>query len=691
MTAIGIDLGTTNSVAAISDKEGRARTLKNHKGESFTPSVVSVKDGELLVGREARNHAAAAPKDTIFSVKRLMGRPYDHPRVAEAKERFLYAIVPADEDGFACVYMDGRQYKPEDISAEILKRVLADAEKEVGQEIRYAVITVPAYFSEPQREATRKAGEMAGLVVKKIIDEPTAAAVAFGLDKAEEDHTIMVFDMGGGTLDVSVLFYASREFTGLAKEGDMWLGGDDFDQKIVELINEWVKSIYPDAPLDDDHFRLEARREAEKAKILLSNNPATNVLLPGIIPLPGGQSLTVNMQISRQQFEERTQPLVEVGRRLIDKVLRKRGLEPEDITAVLPIGGSTLVPAVRHMLEEQFGPEKIRADVDPMNAVALGAAIMAATTEGVECPKCKTINKYEATRCENCAESLSMAEEIGSVNLYDVTERHLGIGAVDRQKGDADVFSILIKAGTHYPLEEPARRRYKTTGRQITIPVYIGEKEKASDNEYLGLVEYELPAGIGPGTPIWVAFNFDRNRILNVKIEVEGRPDLAHEATPRRHMPRPGVVREDQWITILHNAVNSVEEIFSRYGEFVPNDKKQNILDIVQHAKAAIAAQDQAAGHQLVSDLTQAAGDLDVAIYLLLADRLRGEATPDSSGYLAEQQKLLKEALRKQDSEQVRNIKRALEAEFKHIQETMPVSRQIESFGGLPEILPDAS
>ncbi len=690
MTAIGIDLGTTNSVAAISDKEGRARVLKSRSGDSFTPSVVSVKNGEMLVGQEARRHAAAAPKDTIFSVKRLMGRPYDFPGVQETKAHFPYLIVPANDDGFACVYMDGRQYKPEEISAEILKRVVADAEKEVGQEIHHAVITVPAYFSEPQRAATRKAGEMAGLVVKKIIDEPTAAAVAFGLDKAEEDHTILVFDMGGGTLDVSILFYASREFTGLAKKGNMWLGGDDFDTKIVELIDEWVKSVYPDAPLDDDRYRLEARRAAEQAKIRLSSNPSTNVVLPGIIPLPGGQALAVNMSVSRPQFEERIQPLVETGHRLIDDVLRERDLEAGDITAVLPIGGSTLVPAVRQMLEELF-TGKVRTDVDPMNAVALGAAIMAATTEGVECPKCQTINEYEASSCKNCGESLSMAEEVGSVNLYDVTERHLGIGAVDRQKGDADVFSILIEAGTHYPLQEPARRRYRAIGRQITIPVYIGMKEKASDNEYLGLVEYELPASLGPGTPVTVAFNFDRNRILNVKIEVENRPDMSHEATPRRHIPSPGASRDDQWIIILNNITSFVEIVFDRYAEFVPEDKKQKLQEVMQRARTAIAAQDQATGHELVNELTQAVGELDVVSYFLLTDRMIHEATPDSSRFLAEQSKLLKEAFRKQDTEQMTKIKRAMEMEFKHIQETMPVSRQIESFGGLLEILPDAS
>lgn len=308
--SIGIDLGTTNSAAAFYDREIRILPTRMH--EPLTPSVVSYRKsrregrpGEILVGRAAVGNARLAPKDTIFSIKRLMGRTFDEPKVQEARDRLSYELVESDDadDRGVRVLLNDEPYTPVEISAMILRQIKEDAELALGVEVTHAVITVPAYFEERQRAATREAGLQAGLIVKKIIDEPTAASVAFGIDRDDERHRVLVYDMGGGTFDISLIQMTNKEFQTLAIEGDMWLGGDDFDQEIVDAIIEWIKDKYDGFdPSGDERFLIAAKQEAEKAKIMLSGQEEVDLLIPAVTSAPEVGLMDVDMYITRQEF-----------------------------------------------------------------------------------------------------------------------------------------------------------------------------------------------------------------------------------------------------------------------------------------------------------------------------------------------------------------------------------------------------
>lgn len=697
MKAIGIDLGTTNSVAAYDDGH-ELRILPTSTHEQFTPSVVSLGNDGLLVGRQAWNNAAAAPTDTIFSIKRLMGRSFDEKQVDEAKKRYAYTIVAGEKRGVA-VQIGGNTYTPEDISTMILRQVVKDASAALNDQVTHAVITVPAYFNDHQREATRKAGEKAGLIVKKIIDEPTAAAVAFGMQQAGKEHTLLVFDMGGGTLDVSIGYMDSRsegdantlQFVGMAIGGDKWLGGDDLDHAIVEMIHEWVGQTFDLDLRADKRFIMQARREAERVKCLLSERREADVGIPGAILLPGGQAASVRMTITQRAFEERITPYVERARVEVRKTMAIKDLDPDDISTVLLVGGATYVPAVRQMLENIFGADKVKHHVNPMLAVAQGAATLAAKLKGVVCPikACGRQNDYDARECVACGASLATAQPIGDVGMYEITERDMGISVV--RNGLPDAFSVLIKRGTPYPLKEPMRRPYFTTSHQITIPVYAGESLVASQNEYLGLVEYKLPADAPPRTPIEVQFNYDRDRILRVRIEVKGRPELTHEMTPTRYAPDPQQSSDDLWRTTLQNAIKFIEMLLDRYHDFIEHEQRERLKDGIRRAGLVLAGQDQAIGQQMLHELTQAIGELDIAYRLLLTDIKMQEVDPQTAQYLAQQSKRLRDAYRSNDVDMVRKVKRTLDAELMHIAEAAPTGPDIKGFGGLLEDLSAAS
>lgn len=752
--AIGIDLGTTNTVAAIYDEKGNRRIIKIDGGHLFIPSVVSFSQEGVLVGRKAWNNAAMAPKDTIFSIKRLMGRSFDDEEVSAVQNKCPYTIERADEsdDQGVRVLINGIKRTPEEISTMILRQVVEDASRTLGEEVNHAVITVPAYFTDVQREATRKAGEQANLIVKKIIDEPTAAAIAFGEEDTGEAHKLLVFDMGGGTLDISIGYLANRKFVGMAIKGNMWLGGDDFDHKIVEMIINWVRETYGVDPSDDKKFMLEARRAAEKAKCVLTEKTEADIAIPGGFTLPGGQPGTVNMTISRREFEAQIRGKVEKSIELVRKVMEERNLKPNDISTVLLVGGSTYIPLVRQRLieilvsfrltkqsfedlqnenlpeniletlkslenkrftsedelldavKEQIGEEnteeykeiilkhaeatRVRDDVNPMEAVALGAAILARDLQGIVCPKCEQLNPSEATECMNCRASLSTAKDGGAVGLHEVTERPLGIGAM--HKGDPDVFSVLIEAHTPYPLQEPVQKRYFTTGRKIMIPVYAGDNEKASLNEYQGLIEYKLPEHVPARTPVTVQFNYDRNRILKIRVEVEGYPDLSYEASPRRHVPDPNIIKDEDWRVAIENAIAFANMMLEKYGDFIDQEQKETLEKEKNLARQALTGKDQAAAQENLNKLLQTLDNLGVASRLILTDFLMNEVDPKTSGWLAEQTKNLKNAYKGQDKGQQTLIMKNLDATIKDIFETMPVSPEIRKYGGLLEIRGDS-
>lgn len=477
---IGIDLGTTNSVVAYLEG-GQPVIIPNKEGSRLTPSVVAfTKQGEILIGQLAKRQAITNPKNTIFSIKRLMGRRYDDPEVQKAKKVLPYEIVPG-KHGEACVKVGDRIYTPPEISAMILRKLKEDAEEYLGEKIQEAVITVPAYFNDSQRQATKDAGKIAGLEVKRIINEPTAAALAYGLGKGKEE-IIAVYDLGGGTFDISILEIGDGVFEVKATAGDTFLGGDDFDRRLMDyIIEEFRKDTGID--LRGDQMALQRLKEAaEKAKCELSTALQTEINLPFITADATGPKHLV-MTITRAKLEQLTIDLIERTIGPCEQALRDAGLKPEDIDAVILVGGMTRMPKVQEIVEKIFKKEP-RRGVNPDEVVAMGAAIQAGVLKG----------------------------EVKDVLLLDVTPLSLGIETL------GGVFTKIIERNTTIPV---SRSQIFTTAadNQTTVEIHVlqGERPMAKDNFSLG--RFQL-TGIPPaprGVPqIEVKFDIDADGILHV-------------------------------------------------------------------------------------------------------------------------------------------------------------------------------
>jgi molecular chaperone DnaK (HSP70) len=469
-TAVGIDLGTTNSVVAHGGRTG-VEVLLNRANDRCTRSVVALhKNGEMLIGSQAVDYAPLNPESTIFSIKRLMGRFYDDRHVQEVRKRYQYRIVKAKDGDDARVMLGDKLCSPVDISALILGRLKEDARTRLNEPVTHAVITVPAYFSVNQRMATRDAGEQAGLRVKTILSEPTAAAMAYGVDHdPDAEETVLVYDLGGGTFDISILSIHGGMFDELGLEGDMWLGGDDFDYAIMRYLLEQVKREFRHDPSDDGKFMLILQRECERAKIRLSEMQSTAVLILSAFALPSGSRPDVEVEVSRRQFEDLpiTDGLIAFGigevdadevsewcreleidgkitdhalqfgpdsvrnrikktRLLARKAMKEAGVTKDEIQRVLLVGGSTTVPLVQHELAEEFGAEKIMRNIDPMTCVAVGAGIAAERIQRIICQnefevegpdgekkveKCIEPNDLNAQTCRKCGKKL-VAEKL---------------------------------------------------------------------------------------------------------------------------------------------------------------------------------------------------------------------------------------------------------------------------------------
>ncbi len=477
---IGIDLGTTNSVAAYLEG-GQAVIIPNKEGSRLTPSVVAfTKNGEILVGQLARRQAITNPKNTIYSIKRLMGRRYDDPEVERARKVLPYEIVPG-EHGEACIKVGDRVYTPPEISAMILRKIKEDAEEYLGEKITEAVITVPAYFNDSQRQATKDAGKIAGLDVKRIINEPTAAALAYGLGRGKEE-VIAVYDLGGGTFDISILEIGEGVFEVKSTAGDTFLGGDDFDRRIMDyIIDEFRKDQGID--LRGDQMALQRLKEAaEKAKCELSTALQTEINLPFITADASGPRHLV-MTLTRAKLEQLTIDLIERTIGPCERALQDAGLKPEDINAVVLVGGMTRMPKVQEIVERIFKKEP-RRGVNPDEVVAVGAAIQAGVLGG----------------------------EVKDVLLLDVTPLSLGIETL------GGVFTKIIERNTTIPV---SKSQIFTTAadNQTTVEVHVlqGERPMARDNVSLG--RFQL-TGIPPaprGVPqIEVKFDIDADGILHV-------------------------------------------------------------------------------------------------------------------------------------------------------------------------------
>ena len=655
MRAIGIDLGTTNSAAAVADS--KPQVLPSRGGEQLTPSVVSyytkfkANEGEIVVGRQAVANAVRDPLNTVFSIKRLMGRLYGEPwqvydghmDVDKLREHVSYGIEaapPADaEDQGVKVLLGGEAYSPTRISAMILRQIKADAEQALGTTITHAVITVPAYFTERQRDATRKAGELAGLKVLRILDEPTAAALAFGLGKEQEKHRVLVFDLGGGTFDISIIQMRGGQYIQLGIEGNNWLGGDDFDLKIVDRIVDRLKEEFSVDPSNDKGFLVKAKEEAEKTKKSLSTMQSADIFMP-LLKFPDVPGVVdLKMTLSRQEFEADIQPLVQQAIELVHRALDKASLKPENITEVLMVGGSTAVPAVQAGVASVFGPEKVKRHVNPMECVAIGAAIHASSCELPE-------DEQKSTP---------------KTRVWQTTAMNLGIAAVE---GDnPDTFAVIIPKGTSYPLAEPMTRVFYPSEEDqtlIRVPVFEGLNALASLNEQQGVIEFPLGEGISTTTPVKVSFNYDENRVLTVEIRIADK-ELCHKETLRHDRPRvqPPTLLED-WREELVPSIRAGRHFLEIFGEYMEASDRQELQDAIERGDQALDANDQNGGSRAMHVLHHKLVSSGVASQLFLAERAMSGASREDTLTLSQATARLRLAHKNRNMDEIQQITRDL-------------------------------
>jgi molecular chaperone DnaK len=604
---IGIDLGTTNSCVAVMEN-GEAKVIANSEGKRTTPSIVGfTKDGERKIGDPAKRQAVTNPDKTVHSIKRFMGTSYDESK--KEVKRVPYKVVKGS-GGTPRVEVDDKKYSPQEISAMVLQKMKQTAEDYLGQEVTEAVITVPAYFNDAQRQATKEAGEIAGLTVKRIINEPTAAALAYGMDKQNKDSKIVVFDCGGGTHDVSVLELGDGVFEVLSTDGDTHLGGDDFDQAIID----WLVQEFKDEnglDLTQDPMALQRLREgAEKAKVELSSSQSTEVNLPYIMPVDGMPKHLVRT-LTRAKFEQLVDSLIQRTIKPCESALKNAGLKPSEVDEIILVGGTTRIPAIQEAVKKFFGKEPSKG-VNPDEVVALGAAIQGGVLSG----------------------------DVNDIVLLDVTPLSLGIETM------GGVFTKLINANTTIPTKQ-SQVFSTAVDNQPSVEIHVlqGERSMAKDNRTIGRFHLDgIPPSMRGIPQIEVTFDIDANGIINVSamdkgtnkkqnIRIEASSGLSKEEIEKMKEEAEANAESDkkakedaETINMADNTIFQIEKSMKDLDDKITEEQKSEITADLDELKKAHSEKDVEKIKELVDKVNTTFQNISMNLYQQAQD-MAGQTT----------------------------------------------------------------